>query len=359
MKFNLDNLVLEFENLEKELSNPDIFRDQKKIREISSRKKQIEEAVNLYKEYKSLNDSLDENKLMLKEEKEEEMRELLKIEIDEIESKIPELEEKLKISLLPKDPNDDKSIIVEIRAWTWWEEASLFASELSKSYIIFAEEEWFKTEITEKTESETWWIKELIFEVKWDWAYSRFKYESWVHRVQRIPETESRWRVHTSAITVAVLPEVDDIDVDIKSEDIEMSFCRASWAWWQHVNKTDSAVHLKHIPTWIIVFCQDGRSQHKNREKAFQILRSKLYAYEEEKRSKERWEDRLAQVGSWDRSEKIRTYNFPQDRVTDHRIWQNFSWIPQIMTWRLWQIVDACWVYDQQIKLEEAWKWNV
>jgi peptide chain release factor 1 len=264
----------------------------------------------------------------------------------------------LKVSLLPKDENDDKNIMVEIRAWTGWDEAALFAWELAKAYLTFAEEEWFTTEITEQNAPDTGWIKEMIFEVKWEWAYSRFKYESWVHRVQRIPETENKWRVHTSAITVAIMPEVDDIDVEIKDEDIEMSFCRASGAWGQHVNKTDSAVNLKHIPSWITVFCQDGRSQHKNREKAFQILRAKLYAHEEEKRAKEMWEKRLAQVWSWDRSEKIRTYNFPQDRVTDHRIWQNFSNIPQIMMWRLWPIIDACSVYDEQQKLEAAWKGN-
>ncbi len=359
MKFNLDNLVIEFENLEKELSNPDIFKDQKKVRSVSSRKKQLEEAVVLYKEYKQLNNDLDENKEMLKEEKDEEMRELLKEEIKGIENKIPEFEENLKISLLPKDNNDDKNIIVEIRAWTGWDEAALFAWELARAYLTFAAEEWFKTEITEQTAPDTGWIKEMIFEVKWDWAYSRFKYESWVHRVQRIPETENKWRVHTSAITVAIMPEVDEIDIEIKDEDIEMSFCRASGAWGQHVNKTDSAVNLRHKPTWITVFCQDWRSQHKNREKAFNILRSRLYAFEEEKRAKERWEERLAQVWSWDRSEKIRTYNFPQDRVTDHRIWQNFSWIPQIMMWKLWHIIDACSVFDQQQKLESAWKWEI
>lgn len=358
MKFNLDNLVLEYEKLEQKLWDPDIFRDQKKVKEVSTRKKQIEESVLFYRDYKNFSKQLEENKAMLNTEKDEEMRDLLKIEIDELEEKIIDLEERLKISLLPKDPNDEKNIIVEVRAWTGWEEASLFAWELSKSYLLFAQWEWFKTEITEKADSETGWVKEIIFEVKWDGAYSRFKYESWTHRVQRIPETESKWRVHTSAVTVAVLPEVEDFEIEIKDEDIEMKFCRASWAWWQHVNKTDSAVHLTHIPSWISVFCQDGRSQHKNREKAFQILRSKLYAYEEEKRSKERWEERLAQVWSWDRSEKIRTYNFPQDRVTDHRIGQNFSWIPQIMMWKLWAIVDACWVYDQQMKLEAAGRAN-
>lgn len=359
MKYNLDNLVIEFENLEKKMADPEIFKDQKKIREVSSRKKSIEKAVEIYKEYKQKNEALEENKQMLDIEKDEEMRELLKEDIKNLEEEIPNLEEDLKIELLPKDPNDDKNIIVEVRAWTGWEEAALFASELAKSYILFAESEGFSVEITEQSDAEAGWIKEMIFEVKWEWAYSKFKYESGTHRVQRIPATESKWRVHTSAITVAIMPEVDEIDLEIKEEDVEMKFTRSSWAGWQHVNKTDSAVQLKHIPTGIMVFCQDWRSQHKNREKAWSILRSKLYAYEEEKRSKELWEARLAQIGSGDRSEKIRTYNFPQDRVTDHRIGQNFSWIPQIMMWKLWHIVEALAIADRQAKLEAAWKWNI
>jgi peptide chain release factor 1 len=305
-----------------------------------------------------MNDALEENKEMLYEEKDEEMRDLLKWEIAELEKNIEDYEEKIKVALLPKDQNDEKNIILEIRAWTGWEEAWLFAAELAKSYVIFAEQEWFSVEVSEKSENENGWLKEGTFEIKWAWAYSKFKYESGVHRVQRIPETENKWRVHTSAITVAVLPEIDEIDIEIKSEDIEMTFCRASGAGWQHVNKTDSAVNLRHIPTWITVYCQDGRSQHKNREKAFTILRSRLYAFEEEKRQKERWEERLAQIWSWDRSEKIRTYNFPQDRVTDHRINQNFSWIPLIMTWRLWPIVEALSLADQQRQLENAGKWG-
>ena len=356
MKFNLDNLVAEYQELEKQLSDPEIFKDQKKVREVSSRKKTMEGAVNLYNEYKAVNEALLENKEMLSWEKDEEMREMLKEEIKDIETKIPEMEEELKIELLPKDPNDDKNIIVEVRAGTWWDEAALFAWELARSYIMFAESEWFKTEISQQAESEAWGVKEMVFEVKWTWAYSRFKYESWVHRVQRIPETENKGRVHTSAITVAIMPEVDEVDVEIKDEDIEMKFCRSWWPGGQHANKSDSAVHLKHLPTWIIVFCSDGRSQHKNRDKAFQIMRSKLYSHAEEQRAKELWEARLSQVGSWDRSEKIRTYNFPQDRVTDHRISQNFSGIPQIMMWRLGAIIDACAVADQQAKLEAAGK---
>ncbi|MDD3145581.1 MAG: peptide chain release factor 1 [Candidatus Gracilibacteria bacterium] len=359
MKFNLDNLVLEYEELEKKMSDPEIFKDQKKMREVAGRKKSIDEAVNIYKEYKVLYEALEENKAMLYTEKDEEMRDMIKEEIFNAENAFPILEEKLKISLLPKDPNDDRNIIVEVRAGAGGDEASLFASELSKSYILFAEGEGFTVEVSEQSENETGGVKEVMFEIKGAGAYSRFKYESGVHRVQRIPETESKGRVHTSTITVAIMPEVDDVDIDLKDEDVEMNFTRSSGAGGQHVNKTDSAVQLKHIPTGIMVFCQDGRSQHKNREKARNILRSKLFTFEEEKRQKELGEARLAQVGSGDRSEKIRTYNFPQDRVTDHRIGQNFSGLPQIMMGKLGAIIDACAVADQQAKLEAAGKGNV
>lgn len=358
MKFNLDNLLSEYDKLQEELSNPEVFKDQKKVRDLSSRKKQLEESVELYKEYKKAHESLQEAVDILYNEKDEDMRELAKMQKDESETLITELEEKIKYSLLPKDNDDDKNIMLEVRAGTGWEEASLFAWELAKSYMIFAQNEWFGIEVVEQTLSETGWVKEVIMEVKWDGAYKRFKYESWVHRVQRIPETESKWRVHTSAITVAIMPEVDELDIEIKEEDLEVKACRASWAWGQHVNKTDSAIHMTHIPTWVSVFCQEWRSQHKNRERALQILRSKIYTMEEERRIRERGEQRLAQVWSGDRSEKIRTYNFPQDRVTDHRIGQNFSGIPQIMMWKLGHIVDALAVADEQAKLEAASKIN-
>ncbi len=359
MKFNLDSLVEEFEELEKKLSDPEIFKDQKKVREVSSRKKQITEAVNLYKEYKSLNEALEENKQMLSDEKDEEMKDMLKEEIKDIEVNIPEIEEKLTLSLLPQDPNDDKNIMVELRAWAGWDEAALFAGELARAYITFAESEWYKVEIIEQNAPETGWVKEMVFEVKGEWAYSRFKYESGVHRVQRIPETENKGRVHTSAITVAIMPEVDELDFKLNMDEIEMKFTRSGGPGGQHANKADSAVHLKHLPTWIIVLCSDWRSQHKNREKAFNIMRSKLQILAEEQRAKEVWEARATQVGSWDRSEKIRTYNFPQDRVTDHRIGQNFSGLPQIMMWKLGPIIDACAVADEQAKLEAAWKGEI
>ncbi len=356
MKFNLDTLVEEFENLEYQLSDPGIFKDQKKVKEVARRKKSIEEAVMLYKEYKQASETLEENKQMLGEEKEEEMRDLLKMEISETEETIPEYEEKLKMALLPKDPNDDKNIIVEVRAGTGGDEAALFAGELSRSYILFAGEEWYKVEITEKTEGEAGGVREIVFEVRGQWAYSRFKYESGVHRVQRIPETENKGRVHTSAITVAVLPEAEEFDVELREEDLEIKATKSSGAGGQHVNTTDSAIHMTHIPTGISVFCQDGRSQHKNKDKAYQILRAKIFAVEEEKRAKELGEERLAQVGSGDRSEKIRTYNYPQDRITDHRIGQNFSGIPGVMSGKLAPIIDACAVADQQMKLEQAGK---
>jgi len=356
MKFNLDTLVEEFASLEAELSNPEIFKDQKKVKEVATRKKSIELAVTLYKEYKALNESLDENKTMLADEKEEEMKDLLKMEISEAETAIPEYEEKLKMALLPKDPNDEKNIIVEVRAGTGGDEAALFAGELARSYLLFADEEGYKTEITEQTLWDAGWVKEMVFEVRWEWAYSRFKYESWVHRVQRIPETENKGRVHTSAITVAIMPEAEEFDVELKEEDLDIKATKSSGAGGQHVNTTDSAIHMVHIPTGISVFCQEWRSQHKNREKAYQILRAKIYAVEEERRAKEAGEARLAQVGSGDRSEKIRTYNYPQDRITDHRIGQNFSGIPGVMTWKLTPIVDACAVADQQMKLEQAGK---
>ncbi|MDA9129396.1 peptide chain release factor 1 [Candidatus Gracilibacteria bacterium] len=356
MKFNLDTLVQEFEDLESQLSDPEIFKDQKKVKQVATRKKSIEQAVNLYKEYKALNESLSENKEMLNLEKDEEMRELFKTEISEGETKIPELEESLKMALLPKDPNDDKNIIVEVRAGTGGDEAALFAGELARSYLLFAEEEGYKVEITEKTDGDAGGVKEMVFEVRGEGAYSRFKYESGVHRVQRIPETENKGRVHTSAITVAILPEAEEFDVEIRDEDLEIKATKSSGAGGQHVNTTDSAIHMVHIPTGISVFCQDGRSQHKNKEKAYQILRAKIYAVEEEKRARELGEERLAQVGSGDRSEKIRTYNYPQDRITDHRIGQNFSGIPQVMSGKLAPIIDACGVADQQMKLEQAGK---
>ena len=354
MKFKLDNLVEELKKVELEMSDPSIFSDKKRLKEVWLRKKELALPVKLYLEYKTLNQDLQDNKEMLAWEKDEEMKDMLKEEIKQVESRILELEEELQIALLPRDPNDDKNIILEIRAWTGWDEAWLFAYELANAYKIFAKEDGYKLEVINESLADWAWLKEWSYKIIWEWAYSRFKFEAGVHRVQRIPKTESKWRVHTSAVTVAVLPEAEDIDIIINDEDLDIKACRSSWAWGQSVNKTNSAIRIEHIPTWLVVECQDERSQLKNKNKAITVLKARLYAKAEEERMLAEWGERAAQIGSWDRSEKIRTYNFPQDRVTDHRIGQNFSNLPWIMMWKMWAIFDAVAAADQIKKLEEA-----
>lgn len=356
MKFNLDNLVAEYENLDHELANPDVYGDPARLRDLMQKKKSLELSVNLYREYKQVYANHDEAKNILATEKDEDMMEMAKEEILSSTKRIEELEEAMKIALLPKDPNDDKNLILELRAGTGGDEAALFARELANAYITFAKEEWYTLEILDEAEGDTGGLKSITMKISGFGAYSRFKYEAGVHRVQRIPETENKWRVHTSAITVAVLPEVDPVQVTIRDEDLDIVACRASGAGGQKVNKTSSAIRVVHMPTGLVVECQVERSQLQNKMRAIEILRSKIYAQEEEKKMKELGETRLAQVGSGDRSEKIRTYNFPQDRVTDHRIGQNFSNLPAIMMGKLGHIIDALAIADQSAKLEQASK---
>lgn len=356
MKFQLDGLIDEHKNLEQQLADPEVYSDQKKMKELMIKKKNLDEVVILYKEYKKVSDDLEAAKELLRNESDEEMREMAKMEVHELEEKIPELEEKIQYELLPKDPADSKNVMLEVRAGTGGDEAALFAGELAESYMIFAKADGYSTEIIDEAKNDVGGMKEIVIKIKWEGAYSRFKFEAGTHRVQRIPETESKGRVHTSAVTVAVLPEADEIDVAIRDEDLDISTARASGAGGQHVNKTESAIRMVHIPTGIVVECQDQRSQLKNKEKALQILRSRVYAMEIEKQQKELSSARLAQVGSGDRSEKIRTYNFPQDRVTDHRIGQNFSNLPGIMAWNLGHIIDALAAEDQAQKLAAASK---
>lgn len=356
MKFNLDNLVWEYEHLDQELANPEVYSDPARLRDLMQKKKSLEESVTLYHEYKQVYSNYDEAKNILATEKDEDMIEMAKEEILTSTKRIEELEESLKIALLPKDPNDEKNLILEVRAGTGGDEAALFARELANAYIAFAKEEGFSLEILDEAEGDIGGLKSITMKISGFGAYSRFKYEAGVHRVQRIPETENKWRVHTSAITVAVLPEVDPVQVQIRDEDLDIVACRASGAGGQKVNKTSSAIRVVHIPTGLVVECQVERSQLQNKMRAIEILRSKIYAQEEEKKMKELWEARLSQVGSGDRSEKIRTYNFPQDRVTDHRIGQNFSNIPAIMLGKLGHIIDALAIADQSAKLEQASK---
>ena len=318
------------------------------------RKKFLDAIVNLYVDYKKSVNDLEESKVILLNESDEELREMAKMEVSALENKIPTLEEKIKIALIPPDPNDEKNVIVEVRAGAGGDEAGLFAAELVECYKLFATKNKFQIEILSESRSDAGGVREVVMKIMGDGAFSKFKFEGGTHRVQRIPETENKGRVHTSTVTVAILPEVDELEVVIRDEDLDISVSRAGGAGGQHVNKTESAVRMVHIPTGIVVECQDERSQLKNREKALGILRSRVYAFEEAKRNKELSAARLEQVGTGDRSEKIRTYNFPQDRVTDHRIGENFSNLPSIMMGNIDDIVMSLGAHEQTEKLAQA-----
>jgi peptide chain release factor 1 len=354
MKFELDHLVDDFHALETKLQDGAIYSDPKLLKETMQKKKTLEKTVELYTQYKSLIQNLAEAKEILATEKDSDMIELAKMQLTESESQLPDLEEALKLALLPKDKNDDKNIILEVRAGAGGDEAALFGRELANAYMLYAKEVGFSTEVLEENSADVGGIKEMIVKISGAGAYSHFKFEGGTHRVQRIPETEAKGRVHTSTVTVAVMPEVEALDIDIREEDLEIFVSRSSGAGGQAVNKTNSAIRMVHVPTGVVVECQDERSQLQNKMKALEILRARVYALEEAKRNAELGSARLAQVGTGDRSEKIRTYNFPQDRVTDHRIGQNFSNLPAIMQGKMGGIIEALQIADQTERLAEA-----
>ena len=347
----LDDMLRHYEELMLELKNPSVAEDQRKFRKLMKEQADLAPIVDAYKQYKQAKQDVEDSLALLDEESDEEMKELAKEELADAKKRIEELEQELKILLLPKDPNDEKNVIVESRAGAGGDEAALFASELYRMYVHYAESQHWKTEMINVSESGIGGMKEVEFMITGHGAYSKLKYESGVHRVQRVPETESGGRIHTSTATVAIMPEAEEFDVVIDDKDIRIDVMRASGNGGQCVNTTDSAVRLTHIPTGIVIYSQTEKSQLQNKEKAFRLLRSKLYDMELERRQNEEAAERRSQIGTGDRSEKIRTYNFPQGRVTDHRIKLTLYKIDAIMDGDLQELIDSLIAADQAAKL--------
>ena len=347
----LTNLVKHYELIVNKMSDPKVVSDIEKYTELAKEHRQLTPIIDMSKQYISLYNNIKEDEEILLGD-DVELKEIVKEEISDFKKELKSLEEKLKIKLLPKDPNDDKNIILEIRSGTGGNEASLFANDLFRMYARYSEDKKWNIEVLSINENEGGGIKEVVISVQGNGAFGYLKYESGVHRVQRIPETESNGRVHTSAATVAVLPEAEEVDIDIQETDIKIDTYRASGAGGQHVNKTESAIRITHIPSNLIVTCQDESSQHKNRDKAMKVLRARLFDLETEKLNKQRSDKRKEMVSTGDRSAKIRTYNYPQGRVTDHRINLTLYKLDEIMDGSIMSLIEPLQLEDQKLKLE-------
>ena len=347
----LEDLLIRLEEILSELQEPDVANDQNRFRKLMKEQNDLTPIAEAYKEYKECKQTIEDSLQMLDEESDEELKELAKEELNAAKARVEELEHELKILLLPKDPNDDKNVMVEIRAGAGGDEAALFAAEIYRMYLHYAESRRWKVELVECEEIGIGGMKNVTFMITGSGAYSVMKYESGVHRVQRVPETESGGRIHTSTITVAVMPEAEEVDIQIDEKDSRIDVMRASGNGGQCVNTTDSAVRLTHYPTGIVIYSQTEKSQLQNKDKAFALLRAKLYDLECQKRHDAESEARKSQIGTGDRSEKIRTYNFPQGRVTDHRIGLTLYKLDKIMNGDIQEIIDACIAADQAAKL--------
>ncbi len=343
-----------YEQLTALLSDPAVIGDQNRYRELSKEQAGLTDIVNAYDEYMAADAEIESCKAMLEEADDAAMREMIHEELNELSAKEQELSEQLKVMLLPKDPNDDKDVIIEVRAGTGGEEAALFGADLLRMYTRYAERHGYKAELMNENYTEKGGVKEAVLSLQGKGAYSRMKFESGVHRVQRVPETESQGRIHTSAATVAVLPEAEDVEVDINPNDLQIDTYRSGGAGGQHVNKTESAIRITHIPTGLVVQCQDERSQHKNRDKAMRVLKSRLLELYQSKAAEAEADERKSQVGSGDRSERIRTYNFPQSRVTDHRIGLTLYKLEAFLDGDMDEIIDALILAERTRQLSSA-----
>ncbi|MGP4072332.1 peptide chain release factor 1 [Piscibacillus sp. B03] len=350
----LQHIEDRYNKLTELLMDPEVINDSKKLREYSKEQSDLQEVVEKYRRYKEVTESIKESKSILEDESDEDLREMAREELSELEPEVEELEQEMKLLLIPKDPNDEKNVIMEVRGAAGGEEAALFAANLYRMYSRYAESKGWKTEVIDYHEADMGGYKEIIFMVNGRGAYSKLKYENGAHRVQRVPETESGGRIHTSTATVAVLPEAEEVEVDINEKDIRVDTFASSGPGGQSVNTTMSAVRLTHEPTGVVVSCQDEKSQIKNKEKAMKVLRARIYEKFQQEAQAEYDENRKSAVGTGDRSERIRTYNYPQSRVTDHRIGLTINKLDQVMEGKLDEVLDALIIEEQTKKLEEV-----